>query len=194
MIPDIFKADAVLAAAAAAAAAARGEGDRGGDGSSSGSDQAAAVAAEAAAAVVNEYPGFASVIRMDFVQETGQTVFVPAGWHHQVENIVETLSVNRNWINCCNIADMFDVLCQDLKLVSVKLRPHLCLYIDRHVCIVHSERSVPCCDCPRDGTAHSVPLFVLTLRSAMPLVARRQKMQQQTVLTWMDTKIIVRCC
>ena len=33
------------------------------------------------------------------VQETGETIFVPSGWYHQVANLQETVSINHNWIN-----------------------------------------------------------------------------------------------
>lgn len=36
-------------------------------------------------------------------QETGDAVFVPSGWHHCVENLAPTLSVNHNWINGHNL-------------------------------------------------------------------------------------------
>lgn len=37
-------------------------------------------------------------------QEAGETVFVPSGWHHQVWNEQDTISVNHNWLNGCNVA------------------------------------------------------------------------------------------
>lgn len=39
----------------------------------------------------------------EIIQSAGQTVFVPSGWHHQVWNIEDTISVNHNWFNGCNI-------------------------------------------------------------------------------------------
>ncbi|EFJ51911.1 hypothetical protein VOLCADRAFT_56346 [Volvox carteri f. nagariensis] len=32
-------------------------------------------------------------------QEEGDAVFVPSGWHHCVENLHDTLSLNHNWLN-----------------------------------------------------------------------------------------------
>lgn len=39
----------------------------------------------------------------EVIQKAGQTVFVPSGWHHQVWNLEDTISVNHNWFNGCNI-------------------------------------------------------------------------------------------
>lgn len=39
----------------------------------------------------------------EIIQSGGQTVFVPSGWHHQVWNLEDTISVNHNWFNGCNI-------------------------------------------------------------------------------------------
>ena len=40
-------------------------------------------------------------------QEAGETVFVPSGWYHQVWNITDTISVNHNWFNGCNIVEIW---------------------------------------------------------------------------------------
>ncbi|XP_064483350.1 2-oxoglutarate and iron-dependent oxygenase JMJD4-like [Ornithodoros turicata] len=37
------------------------------------------------------------------VQEPGEAIFVPSGWHHQVYNLEDTISINHNWFNGCNI-------------------------------------------------------------------------------------------
>lgn len=39
----------------------------------------------------------------EVIQKAGQTLFVPSGWHHQVWNLEDTISVNHNWFNGCNI-------------------------------------------------------------------------------------------
>lgn len=39
----------------------------------------------------------------EITQKAGQTIFVPSGWHHQVWNLEDTISVNHNWFNGCNI-------------------------------------------------------------------------------------------
>lgn len=42
-------------------------------------------------------------ICIEVVQRAGETVFVPSGWHHQVYNLDDTISVNHNWFNGCNV-------------------------------------------------------------------------------------------
>lgn len=37
------------------------------------------------------------------VQEPGEIIFVPSGWHHQVHNLEDTISINHNWFNGCNV-------------------------------------------------------------------------------------------
>lgn len=39
----------------------------------------------------------------EIIQKAGQTIFIPSGWHHQVWNLEDTISVNHNWFNGCNI-------------------------------------------------------------------------------------------
>lgn len=40
---------------------------------------------------------------IEVIQEPGEIMFVPTGWHHQVWNLEDTISINHNWINGCNI-------------------------------------------------------------------------------------------
>ncbi|XP_012943249.1 2-oxoglutarate and iron-dependent oxygenase JMJD4 isoform X2 [Aplysia californica] len=35
------------------------------------------------------------------IQEPGEIIFVPSGWHHQVFNLEDTISINHNWTNGC---------------------------------------------------------------------------------------------
>jgi hypothetical protein len=52
------------------------------------------------------YPGLklARLYAIEVVQESTETIFVPSGWYHTVENMQPTLSVNHNWINEANIS------------------------------------------------------------------------------------------
>lgn len=40
---------------------------------------------------------------IEIIQKAGETVFVPSGWYHQVWNMADTISVNHNWFNACNV-------------------------------------------------------------------------------------------
>ena len=40
----------------------------------------------------------------EIIQNRGEIVFVPSGWHHQVENCENTISINHNWFNGSNVS------------------------------------------------------------------------------------------
>ncbi|KAL3142171.1 hypothetical protein ABBQ38_002528 [Trebouxia sp. C0009 RCD-2024] len=40
---------------------------------------------------------------VECIQESGETIFVPSGWHHTVRNLEDTLSINHNWLNGYNM-------------------------------------------------------------------------------------------
>ena len=50
-----------------------------------------------------DFPNVGSAIYMDVVQEEAQVMFVPSGWHHQVHNLDDCISINHNWLNGCCI-------------------------------------------------------------------------------------------
>ncbi|KAK9303249.1 hypothetical protein QLX08_005015 [Tetragonisca angustula] len=54
---------------------------------------------------------------IDVIQKEGEIIFVPSGWHHQVWNKEDTVSLNHNWINGCNIMDMWHGLKKELNSV-----------------------------------------------------------------------------
>jgi len=39
----------------------------------------------------------------EVIQKTGETVFVPSGWKHEVVNLHETLSINHNWVTAVSL-------------------------------------------------------------------------------------------
>ncbi|XP_077618267.1 2-oxoglutarate and iron-dependent oxygenase JMJD4 isoform X1 [Crocuta crocuta] len=55
---------------------------------------------------------------LEVTQEAGEMVFVPSGWHHQVHNLEDTISINHNWVNGCNLANMWHFLQQELRAVQ----------------------------------------------------------------------------
>ncbi|XP_031984911.1 2-oxoglutarate and iron-dependent oxygenase JMJD4 isoform X3 [Corvus moneduloides] len=55
---------------------------------------------------------------LEIIQESGEIVFVPSGWHHQVYNLEDTISINHNWVNGCNVAVMWSFLQDELAAVQ----------------------------------------------------------------------------
>ena len=47
---------------------------------------------------------------IEVIQQEGEAIFVPSGWHHTVENLKDTLSINHNWFNVCNINYSWELL------------------------------------------------------------------------------------
>jgi len=56
----------------------------------------------------NDYPHVSSAIYAEIVQEEGEIMFVPSGWHHQVHNIDDCISINHNWLNGCCIGRVWE--------------------------------------------------------------------------------------
>ncbi|XP_060652223.1 2-oxoglutarate and iron-dependent oxygenase JMJD4 homolog [Drosophila nasuta] len=50
-------------------------------------------------------------------QTANEAVFVPSGWYHQVWNVSDTISVNHNWFNACNVATVWRNLLSNWKAV-----------------------------------------------------------------------------
>lgn len=55
---------------------------------------------------------------LEVVQEAGEIIFVPSGWHHQVYNLEDTISINHNWVNGCNVSAMWRFLQAELSAVQ----------------------------------------------------------------------------
>ncbi|CAD5123919.1 DgyrCDS12227 [Dimorphilus gyrociliatus] len=62
-----------------------------------------------------------SIKFFEVYQNSGQTIFVPSGWFHQVFNEVTTLSLNHNWTNACGIDLLWKHLLYNLKLVEKEI-------------------------------------------------------------------------
>lgn len=54
---------------------------------------------------------------IDVIQEPGEIMFIPSGWHHQVWNLEDTISINHNWINACNVMNFWRGLKKELRCV-----------------------------------------------------------------------------
>ncbi|XP_062522560.1 2-oxoglutarate and iron-dependent oxygenase JMJD4-like isoform X1 [Corticium candelabrum] len=55
---------------------------------------------------------------IEVIQNAGEVIFIPSGWYHQVENLDDTISINHNWANACNVDIMFEKLRSDLDEVQ----------------------------------------------------------------------------
>ncbi|CAD7086449.1 unnamed protein product [Hermetia illucens] len=44
------------------------------------------------------------------IQQPSESIFVPSKWYHQVWNVTDTISVNHNWFNGCNIHVIWESL------------------------------------------------------------------------------------
>ncbi|NWH41928.1 JMJD4 protein, partial [Chloropsis hardwickii] len=65
------------------------------------------------------YPRYSqSQAPLEILQEAGEIVFIPSGWHHQVYNLEDTISINHNWVNGCNVAVMWCFLQDELAAVQ----------------------------------------------------------------------------
>ncbi|KAH9943961.1 Clavaminate synthase-like protein [Amylocystis lapponica] len=53
------------------------------------------------------FPGFAQARAIVIDQEEGETIFVPSGWYHQVENLTACISINHNWCNSSNLPSLY---------------------------------------------------------------------------------------
>ena len=54
-------------------------------------------------------------------QSSGEAIFVPSGWYHQVFNLEPTISINHNWFNAFNVYLVLDHLRSDLSLVEKEI-------------------------------------------------------------------------
>lgn len=50
-------------------------------------------------------------------QYENETIFIPSGWYHQVWNITDTISINHNWFNGCNVIKIWENLYKCIKKV-----------------------------------------------------------------------------
>lgn len=57
----------------------------------------------------------------ELIQESGETLFVPSKWFHQVRNLDDAVSINHNWFNGCNINHIIDSLTNHHKDVEKEI-------------------------------------------------------------------------
>ncbi|SPC65415.1 uncharacterized protein UHOD_00545 [Ustilago sp. UG-2017b] len=54
-------------------------------------------------------------------QEEGETIFIPSNWYHQVSNVTEAISINRNWCNSINLPSLYEAIKRELEHVEESL-------------------------------------------------------------------------
>lgn len=59
--------------------------------------------------------------RLNIVQKAGECIFVPAAWKHQVVNLEETLSINRNWLTAANLDLSWNCLTAEIRSIENEL-------------------------------------------------------------------------
>ncbi|CAK1550082.1 unnamed protein product [Leptosia nina] len=64
---------------------------------------------------------FGCIQYFEVIQEKGDAIFVPSGWHHQVFNLQDTISINHNFINACNIDIVWMALQKNLTDVEKEI-------------------------------------------------------------------------
>ncbi|RCH89735.1 hypothetical protein CU097_003477 [Rhizopus azygosporus] len=69
-----------------------------------------------------QFPRFKDAKSIVIYQRDGESLFVPSGWFHQVENIGATISINHNWCNSTNILFTFNSLQSDYKEVKESIQ------------------------------------------------------------------------
>ncbi|GAC95541.1 hypothetical protein PHSY_003117 [Pseudozyma hubeiensis SY62] len=55
------------------------------------------------------------------IQSAGETIFVPSNWYHQVDNVSDVISMNRNWCNAHNLPSLYESILQELDHVEESL-------------------------------------------------------------------------
>ncbi|XP_037957552.1 2-oxoglutarate and iron-dependent oxygenase JMJD4 homolog [Teleopsis dalmanni] len=58
-----------------------------------------------------------NVVFYTVMQEENEALFVPSGWYHQVCNLTDTISINHNWFNACNVQRIWRNLTTNMKQV-----------------------------------------------------------------------------
>lgn len=56
------------------------------------------------------------------IQKTGETIFVPSGWRHEVINLQETLSINHNWTTAASLDKIWDVIVVEINAIEKELK------------------------------------------------------------------------
>eukprot|EP00941_MAST-03F_sp_MAST-3F-sp1_P003752 g3752.t1 len=68
-----------------------------------------------------EWPFVATINRFEVIQEMGDIIFVPSGWHHQVHNLTDAISINHNWFDTHAAPRIWKFLKKEMELVKLEI-------------------------------------------------------------------------
>ncbi|KAE9134843.1 hypothetical protein PF010_g2315 [Phytophthora fragariae] len=68
-----------------------------------------------------KYPHFHEAKPVYVIQETGDAIFIPSGWYHQVKNLEDTISINHNWFNGYNVRELWGFFKREYAAVEHEL-------------------------------------------------------------------------
>uniref|UniRef100_K3X8M4 JmjC domain-containing protein n=1 Tax=Globisporangium ultimum (strain ATCC 200006 / CBS 805.95 / DAOM BR144) TaxID=431595 RepID=K3X8M4_GLOUD len=68
-----------------------------------------------------QFPHIHEAIPIHVTQETGEAIFVPSGWYHQVKNVEATISINHNWFNGYNLDQLWQFFQREYDAVENEL-------------------------------------------------------------------------
>ncbi|OBZ77277.1 JmjC domain-containing protein 1 [Grifola frondosa] len=64
------------------------------------------------------FPQFEKARPIVVEQKAGESIFIPSGWYHQVENLTDCISINHNWCNAANLPSLYSSMCA--KVIEVE--------------------------------------------------------------------------
>ncbi|KAL7463258.1 hypothetical protein ACHAXS_003638 [Conticribra weissflogii] len=59
--------------------------------------------------------------QFEVIQNAGEAIFIPATWKHEVINLVETISINHNWITSANLDLSWQCLLTEISSIEIEL-------------------------------------------------------------------------
>lgn len=68
-----------------------------------------------------QFPHVHEVNSIRVIQETGEAIFVPSGWYHQVQNLQDTISINHNWFNGYSLRSVWEFFQKEYAAVEKEL-------------------------------------------------------------------------
>lgn len=72
--------------------------------------------------IPNFYSELQSMNGLEVIQNSGEIIYIPSGYIHQVINTEDTISINHNWFNATNINIIFDNIVNALNEVENELK------------------------------------------------------------------------